>query len=69
MQNATMYEYQSYLLHVHGDAEREAQRDLKYCDGSMQTYLERMIRKEPINVREGFLKSFMVRGNDVTPTT
>ena len=62
MQNTTMYEYQSYRLHTYGDAEREAQRDLKYCDGSMQTYLERMFRKEPIHVRETFLKSGMVRG-------
>jgi hypothetical protein len=46
MQNTTMYEYQSYLLHTYGESEREAQRDLKYCDGSMQTYLERMFRKE-----------------------
>ena len=56
MQNTTMYEYQSYLLHTYGESEREAQRDLKYCDGSMQTYLERMFRKEHPSVRDAILE-------------
>ena len=56
MQNTTMYEYQSYRLHTYGDAEREAQRDLKYCDGSMQQYLERMFRKEHPVVKEVILE-------------
>lgn len=51
-----MYEYQSYLLHTYGESEREAQRDLKYCDGSMQTYLERMFRKEHPSVRDAILE-------------
>jgi len=56
MQNTTMYEYQSYLLHTYGNTEREAQRDLKYCDGSMQKYLERMFRKEHPAVKEVILE-------------
>ena len=52
LQHSTIYAYQAYLLNVGGEDERKAQRNLRYCDGSMQKYLEASFRREPSSVRE-----------------
>ena len=39
MQNNVMYKYKEYLL-KHNIKELDFQRDLQFCDGGMQKYLE-----------------------------
>ena len=55
LQHSTIYAYQAYLLDVGGEDERDAQRNLRYCDGSMQKYLESSFRREPSSVKEAVL--------------
>ena len=55
-----MYKYQEYLLKACGEDEKERQRDLRYCDGSLQTYLEYKWIHEDVDTKKyiGFLVLF-----------
>lgn len=60
MDNGIMYKYQEYLLKACGEDEKERQRDLRYCDGSLQTYLEYKWIHEDVDTKKyiGFLVLF-----------
>lgn len=52
MDNGVMYKYQEYLLKTYGTDERERQRDLRYCDGSLQTYLQDKWTHEHVDIKK-----------------
>lgn len=51
MEHTIMFAYQKYLLETGGDDELNIHRRKKYCDGSMQKYLETKWNVEHDNIK------------------
>lgn len=41
MDHVTMFDFKKYLLETGGDEERRSQSNKRFCDGSMQKYLQK----------------------------
>lgn len=52
MEHKFMFVYQRYLIVTGGDNERDIQRSKKYCDGSMQNYLETKWKNEDSTTKQ-----------------
>lgn len=57
--NELMYRYQAHLLLQTNDrSEKDRQRDKRYCDGSMQRYLEERWAREDSVTKKKLVSSF-----------
>jgi hypothetical protein len=56
MDNEVMFRYQTHLLRANHETEQERQRDKRYCDGSMQRYLEERWCQEDETTKEQLIR-------------